>query len=114
MKTSISGVLWTEAGVIPGAGDGFNALKLGGKKVTFVTNNSVRSQADYVSKFKTSGVDFNPEEMIHPLKSIIDYLNMTNFEGRIYCIANELFKNSMKEAGFDVIDDVSLFRNIKT
>lgn len=93
---------------IPGAGDGFNALKLGGKKVSFVTNNSVRSPKDYVDKFKSAGVDFDAEDLVHPLKSIIDYLNITNFEGRIYCIANELFKNSIKEAGFDVIDDVSL------
>lgn len=78
--------------------------------MAFVTNNSVRSHKDYVDKFKTAEVDFNPEELVHPLNSIIDYLNITNFEGRIYCIANQFFKNSLKEAGFDVIEDVSYKR----
>lgn len=76
-----------------------------------MTNNSVRPLKDYSNKFKTAGFDFNLEEMVHPLKSVIDYLNMTNFEGRIYCIANEFFKNSIKEAGFDVIDDVSSIKH---
>lgn len=107
-KFKFSGVLWTEAGVIPNAGDGFNALKLGGKKVIFVTNNSVRSPKDYKSKFSDAGVDFNPEEMVHPLTSIIDYLNITKFEGPIYCIANEVFKKAIKDAGFNVIEDVSI------
>ncbi|KAL5275985.1 hypothetical protein ACFFRR_001670 [Megaselia abdita] len=105
--SDLDGVLWNQSEDIRGAGDGFNALKLGGKKVAFVTNNSVRSPKDYVSRFHAAGVDFNPEEMVHPLKSIIDYLNITKFEGRIYCIANELFKNSLKEAGYDVIEDPS-------
>uniref|UniRef100_T1H2V1 Uncharacterized protein n=1 Tax=Megaselia scalaris TaxID=36166 RepID=T1H2V1_MEGSC len=105
--SDLDGVLWTEAGIIPNAGDGFNALKLGGKKVIFVTNNSVRSPKDYISKFSDAGVDFNPEEMVHPLTSIIDYLNITKFEGPIYCIANEVFKKAIKDAGFNVIEDQS-------
>ncbi|XP_069965472.1 uncharacterized protein [Bactrocera oleae] len=56
------GVMWMIASPLPRTGEAVNALKAGGKQVLFVTNNSMRSDDDYVHKFVGIGVkDFQKD-----------------------------------------------------
>lgn len=48
--------MWSVWGAINGVGDGINKLKDNGKLITFVSNNSIRTEADYLAKFKRANV----------------------------------------------------------
>ena len=50
------GVVWLVSGAIPRTGEAINLLKAAGKTVKFVSNNSERSDEEYLKKFKTIGV----------------------------------------------------------
>ncbi|XP_063931611.1 uncharacterized protein LOC135143645 [Zophobas morio] len=50
------GVLWCGEKLIPGAFDAVLQLQNLGKKLYFLTNNSTRSRAEYISKFKNFGL----------------------------------------------------------
>lgn len=98
--------------MIQNASNGMNALKSTGKRVIYVTNNSVRSVKDFEKLFKSSNIQVDVKDIVNPLQSIIEYLQKVNFKERIYCISNELLKSSLQEAGFEVIDDVSMISHI--
>ena len=77
------GVMWMIASPLPRTGEAVNALKAAGKQVLFVTNNSMRSDDDYVHKFVGIGVkDF--QKVSHTLFrllvcDIVSYYN-ANFK----------------------------------
>ena len=54
--SNTEGVVWLISGNIPRTGEAINLLKKNGKIVLFVSNNSQRSDEEYIAKFKTIGV----------------------------------------------------------
>lgn len=50
------GVMWLVSSLLPNTGEGVNALKRDGKRVIFVSNNSVRTDEDYAKRFIVSGM----------------------------------------------------------
>ena len=45
-------------------------------------------------------------DLIHPAKTICDYLKLENFEGLILCFASRVFKQYMLENGFAIVEEV--------
>uniref|UniRef100_A0A4Y0BP02 4-nitrophenylphosphatase n=1 Tax=Anopheles funestus TaxID=62324 RepID=A0A4Y0BP02_ANOFN len=101
------GVLWTVFEPIQGAGIALQLLQKHGKRVKFITNNSVRSFATYRQQLLTLGVDVKEADIIHPARSIVHYLQAQRFEGLIYCLGTENFKATLRQAGFELIDGPS-------
>lgn len=102
--TDCDGVLWTVFEPLPGIGPALTALQSHGKRLRFITNNSVRSLESYSTALHTLGITLNPADLIHPAKSIAEHLRAINFRGLIYCVATESFKGVLREAGFEVTD----------
>lgn len=92
---------------VPGAAEGIQALQRAGKPVTFLSNNSVRKMEDTVQQFKTIGLQVTPEQIWHPAKTTVHYLNSVQFKGPIYVIASPEFKAHLSEAGYSMISGVS-------
>eukprot|EP00099_Drosophila_melanogaster_P006830 NP_001259467.1 uncharacterized protein Dmel_CG15739, isoform B [Drosophila melanogaster] len=107
--SDIDGVLWTFEQSIPRAADGYAALEQMGKHLTFLTNNSVRTSEQCVKLFAKIGMQVHPEQIWHPAKSIVSYLQSIKFEGLIYIIASQSFKTVLREAGFQLLDGPNEF-----
>ncbi|XP_017063844.1 pyridoxal phosphate phosphatase [Drosophila eugracilis] len=107
--SDIDGVLWTMEHNIPRAADGYAALERKGKQITFVTNNSVRTVNNCVRRFAKIGMQVQPEQIWHPAQSIVNYLRSINFQGLIYIIATQPFKEVLREAGFQLLDGPNEF-----
>eukprot|EP00199_Chlamydomonas_sp_CCMP681_P001593 CAMPEP_0119115922 /NCGR_PEP_ID=MMETSP1180-20130426/52009_1 /TAXON_ID=3052 ORGANISM="Chlamydomonas cf sp, Strain CCMP681" /NCGR_SAMPLE_ID=MMETSP1180 /ASSEMBLY_ACC=CAM_ASM_000741 /LENGTH=356 /DNA_ID=CAMNT_0007105029 /DNA_START=158 /DNA_END=1228 /DNA_ORIENTATION=+ len=58
------GVLWKGGDVIPGAGAALQALRAEGKRILFISNNTEKSRAEYVSKFKSMGLEVEASEVV--------------------------------------------------
>lgn len=54
-----SGTIWTNVGPIDGVGEAVNTLKSLGKKFSYVSNNSIRSNESYFKNFSACGIDVN-------------------------------------------------------
>ncbi|XP_053668710.1 uncharacterized protein LOC128719109 [Anopheles marshallii] len=98
------GVLWTVFEQIEGAGAALQLFREHGKRVKFITNNSVRPFASYQQQLHALGVDVMEADIIHPARSIVQYLKSQQFEGLIYCLGTENFKATLRQAGFQLID----------
>ncbi|KAH8342644.1 hypothetical protein KR067_006387 [Drosophila pandora] len=91
------GVVWLLVGWIPGTGAAVNALKAAGKQIKFVSNNSFRSEADYMEKFRYIGAqNVQEDDVVHPVKTIVRYLQKHNPGERVYSLmsleANETLR----------------------
>ncbi len=60
----LDGVIWLGDAPIPAAASGVAALRAGGLRVVFVTNNSSGTRADYVAKLERCGVPAAPDDVL--------------------------------------------------
>ncbi|XP_055680889.1 uncharacterized protein LOC129788672 [Lutzomyia longipalpis] len=104
VMTDCDGVIWCALREVPGVGATINALESYGKRVVYVSNNSTRHTEDYEAKIEKLGVEFRYENLVHPMVSIVEYLNKINFQGLIYAIGTDCAKNLLREAGFKILD----------
>ncbi|KXZ56678.1 hypothetical protein GPECTOR_1g610 [Gonium pectorale] len=80
------GVIWLGDKVIEGVPETLDMLRSMGKKVFFVTNNSTKSRAGYMSKFQSLGLDVKAEEIYSSSYAAAAYLESINFNKKVYVI----------------------------
>uniref|UniRef100_A0A182V728 4-nitrophenylphosphatase n=1 Tax=Anopheles merus TaxID=30066 RepID=A0A182V728_ANOME len=105
VQTDCDGVLWMLGEPFAGVELTIRALRNNGKRVIYVSNNSVRTMADYRGKLdKLTDYTIDEEDIIHPAKIVIHYLRQRNFDGLCYVIGSSNFKACLREAGFQILD----------
>ncbi|KIY95479.1 pyridoxal (pyridoxine, vitamin B6) phosphatase [Monoraphidium neglectum] len=73
------GVLWTGSKTIAGAPEALQLLRDQGKRLRFVTNNSSKSRAQYVSKFRGLGIEADASEVMSSSYGAAAYLQSIGF-----------------------------------
>ncbi|CAM0140700.1 hypothetical protein VKS41_007959 [Umbelopsis sp. WA50703] len=68
------GVLWEGSNVFPNVREAMQLLRSKGKKIFFVTNNSTKSRAAYLEKFKKLDIEANLEEVFSSACATAAYL----------------------------------------
>lgn len=89
-------------------------LKKIGKKLSFVSNNTLSSLETIYSKLKDAGFETDTyTEVITPTYAIIDYLKSINFNKSIYIIGTNAFKEILRRSGFSLVPDPVSILNMK-
>uniref|UniRef100_A0A182W8R8 4-nitrophenylphosphatase n=1 Tax=Anopheles minimus TaxID=112268 RepID=A0A182W8R8_9DIPT len=106
IQTDCDGVLWLLGDPFEGVERSIRALRTNGKRVVFVSNNSVRTMEDYRAKlYKLTDHTVDDEDIIHPAKIVVQYLRERKIgDGLCYVIGSSNFKNCLREAGVQVLD----------
>eukprot|EP00775_Hariotina_reticulata_P009141 gene9141-9309_t len=73
------GVLWRGNEVIPCAVEALQVMRDAGKRLFFVTNNSSKSRAQYLSKFNSLGIDADCSEIVSSSYTAAAYLASIGF-----------------------------------
>ncbi|KAL5275988.1 hypothetical protein ACFFRR_001672 [Megaselia abdita] len=111
------GVVWLVVGGIEGAGKGFMSLKEAGKSLKFISNNALRTDEDYIKKLSALGIDnVNPDDLIHPDKTIVTYLKSKPKYKNIFAIVGTNFREELIKNGYNVDEkpDISKPFTMKT
>ncbi|EDW57400.1 uncharacterized protein [Drosophila virilis] len=96
------GVVWLLVGWIPGAGEAINALKNAGKSVKFVSNNSFRTDDQYMEKFDHIGaINVQHDDVVHPVKSIVRYLHKHKPGKRVYSLMSLEANETLRKHGIE-------------
>ncbi|KAF0508340.1 p-nitrophenyl phosphatase [Gigaspora margarita] len=111
------GVLWKGNDVIPGVQESLSYMRKKGKKLLFVTNNSAKSRANYLEKFKKLNIEAYEDEIFGSSYASAYYLkNVLKFpkEKKIYIvgesgIADELALEGIRHCGFS--DNMQTFKS---
>ncbi|KAF5308237.1 hypothetical protein FQR65_LT06230 [Abscondita terminalis] len=107
------GVLWNVGNSIPGVKETLEKFKLCGKKMGFVSNNSLQGAVGIYQRL-TGFIDcVEMNDIVLPIHAIISYLKNINFDKEIYIIGSthmkqEFVKDGLKVSNkeIDVKDDV--------
>ncbi|XP_049310800.1 uncharacterized protein LOC125778219 [Bactrocera dorsalis] len=101
------GVIWqTLHELLPGSPEAIDYLKRQGKEVIYVTNNSLSPIDMQLKKFERLGIEVKKNEIVHPAQTICDHLKSIQFDGLIFCLTSEAFKSQLREAGFNVMEEL--------
>ncbi|CAF1442194.1 unnamed protein product [Adineta steineri] len=100
------GVLWCSPTVLPGAIELLNYLTTLGKRVLFVTNNSLKTQKGFAQWLNEIGYQAKPEQVICTAWITAQYLKSINFKGHCYCIGMQSMVEELGREGFHISDGV--------
>ncbi|XP_011185232.2 uncharacterized protein LOC105213839 [Zeugodacus cucurbitae] len=99
----LDGVMWMIASPLPRTGQAVNTLKTYGKQVLFVSNNSLRTDEDYVERFHGIGVkDFQGNDIMHPVKAMLYYLKKHNIKQPVFSICSAAGNETLRDGGIDL------------
>src|SRR6056297_2289401 len=102
----MDGVLYRHTTPIPAAIDVVKQLKNKGKKVTFLTNNSTKTQEQFVQKLKKMGLTVKPKS-IYTSATITSEMLSKNYDGNtVYVIGEDGLKQALKEEGFILLNEM--------
>lgn len=102
----VKATLWWYRKQIPGVPEAIKLLEENGKRLCYVSNNSFISKDTYREKFAGIGVRIKEEDLVYPVLALIQYLEEIKFKGVIYCIGSNIFKDHLRNAGFEILDGV--------
>ena len=90
-KHSSQGVIWRGDSVIDGVPETLDFLRSLGKRLVFVTNNSTKSRAGYLSKFTSLGLSVKAEEIYSSSYAAAAYLESIDFpkDKKVYVIGED-------------------------
>lgn len=97
------GCIWNLLSPIEGAGDGLQCLERLSKRIIYVSNNSVRSVANFKTQLNKVGLQLEDSNLVNSVIAIVHYLRKTNFQGLIYVIGSGEMRRRLKEEGFNII-----------
>uniref|UniRef100_A0A6N2K1I0 phosphoglycolate phosphatase n=1 Tax=Salix viminalis TaxID=40686 RepID=A0A6N2K1I0_SALVM len=96
------GVIWKGDKLIDGVSETLDWLRSKGKKLVFVTNNSLKSRIQYAKKFHSLGISVAEDEIFSSSFAAAMYLKVNNFpqEKKVYVIGGEGILEELQIAGF--------------
>jgi len=97
----MDGTIYLGEKLIQGTDIFLSALRKKGIKYYYLSNNSSRSKADYVSKLKHLGIPATTEEIILSTDGVIDFLHNRKTENT-YVVGTQSMKDMFLQAGIEV------------
>ncbi|XP_002534339.3 phosphoglycolate phosphatase 2 [Ricinus communis] len=96
------GVIWKGDKLIDGVSQSLELLRSKGKKLVFVTNNSLKSRKQYSKKFHSLGISVSEDEIFSSSFAAAMYLKTNNFpqEKKVYVIGGEGILEELQLAGY--------------
>lgn len=100
----LDGTVYIGGKLIPGAKEAINALRRGGIKIVYLTNNSSADAEEYACKLTRLGVLDAADEVCSSLTVGAKYLKEHNC-GRVYAVASERVKSYLEKQGIALAED---------
>jgi len=94
----LDGTLYLGSKILPGARELLSKLRAENKSIYFFTNNSSRSENEYVEKLKKMGFEVKPEEVIMSTHSLIWFLNLKKMQ-QVFLLGTPAMEQMLKNSG---------------
>ena len=106
----LDGVVWRGESPIPCAISAINDLRAAGKRCLFCTNNSSQTQADFVTKLASMGIEGMAEEEIVTSSSATALYLSAQYTGPFlaYVIGGEGIRLALQKIGARIVRDVDI------
>src|SRR3954465_10713548 len=104
----LDGCVWVGPDPLPGAADAIAALRDGGKRVAFVTNDPRHSGEEFVRKLWGMGVQASLADVVTVGAAMQHLLAETRRGGAAFGIGTEPFCRHVAEAGVRIVNNTDL------
>ncbi|MBQ4443918.1 MAG: HAD-IIA family hydrolase [Clostridia bacterium] len=89
---------------IPGAFEALETLRRNGRRICFLTNNSSRSQDQYVEHLRRYDFEASMDEVYTSALATCGYLNKHRKGAKVFALATPRVREEMRRAGVNVIE----------
>lgn len=103
----MDGTIYEEERLFVGALDLLQEIKRRNGKYVFITNNSSKSVADYISKIHRLGIEADESNFFTSAQATILYLQTHYPQKKIYCQGTKSLLRELEHAGILVTEDVA-------
>ncbi|MDR2007143.1 MAG: HAD-IIA family hydrolase [Acidaminococcales bacterium] len=100
----MDGTVYLGSRLLPGAAETLAALKAGGRKYCFLTNNSSRDPAYYRNKLRKMGIETKSADIIISSHSLLDYLSGQPGR-RLFVLGVGALKSLLRKGGHTVVSE---------
>jgi len=100
----LDGVIWDGDRKIPHAAERINELITSGKKVLFLTNNSLRSRDSYVKRLKEFGISVAKGQVLVSSYAAGLYMRKMKGASKVYALGTDGLKEELREAGHIIVE----------
>jgi NagD protein len=87
---------------LPGAVDALARIRAAGSRVVFLTNNPLRSAADYAERLVRLGIQADEREVVTPLAVLTSYLSEHHPGAPVLTVSEPLVDHTLETAGITV------------
>jgi len=101
----LDGTVYLGDNALPGAVDALAGIRAAGSRVVFLTNNPLKSPADYAERLRSLGVQADEQEVVTPLAVLTSYLHEHHCGAAVLTVAEPLVDQTLKAAGITVTTD---------
>ena len=81
------------------------AVKASGREAVFFTNNSSKSQSDYLQKLERLGIPAEPAKMLTSTQVISAFLQKERPEKKCYVVGTPSLEGALREAGCHLVEE---------
>jgi HAD superfamily hydrolase (TIGR01450 family) len=89
---------------LPGAAETIRALREGGSRLVFVTNNPLHTDVEYADKLCRLGVPASPAQVVTSLDALVGYLGRRHRGKPVVTVAEPLVDRTLAAAGHPLAD----------
>lgn len=96
----LDGTIYLGEALLPGAERTVATLRAAGRPVVFLSNNPLRTRADYAVKLTALGIPAAPEDVINSSYVLVRYLTRTVPAADLFVIGEASVQDELRRAGF--------------
>jgi HAD superfamily hydrolase (TIGR01450 family) len=98
----LDGTVYLGDEALPGAVDALGRIRADGSRVVFLTNNPLRSAADYAERLVRLGIQADEREIVTPLAVLTSYLRQHHSGASVLTVSEPLVDQTLETAGIAV------------
>ena len=100
----LDGVVYVGKTPVEGAVETFAYLRDAGRKFRFITNDSSRKRASYITTLSNMGIECGRDEIITSSQGVAVYLKDKYKEGKCFVVGEEGLVDELTQHGFEVVE----------
>jgi phosphoglycolate/pyridoxal phosphate phosphatase family enzyme len=101
----LDGTVYLGESLLPGAMDVLERLRAAGRSMLFLSNNPLRTRADYAMKLTRLGIPAGEDDVINSSHVLVRHLQRAAPRARLLVIGEDSVKRELLEAGLTLTDD---------
>jgi NagD protein len=101
----LDGTIYLGDALLPGAAHTLATLRAARRPVAFISNNPLRTRADYAAKLSHLGIEAAPDDIINSSYVLVRHLRATAAGARLFVIGEASVRGELADAGFALTDD---------